>query len=76
MTTTAEQPWVKQHELHVFKQTEQSIDASGWRLINGTGLLHALCNCGYSTGWIPRDQMPSREQLTADHGEPFRSILS
>ncbi|MBC2904019.1 hypothetical protein [Streptomyces cupreus] len=70
------QPWTTPHELRVFKQWERRPDgASGWMEAQPTGQVHLLCNCGYSTGWIQHEQMPSREQLVAEHGEPLGSIM-
>lgn len=70
MTETA-QPWATQHQLHVYGQTESRPNpTTGWWERRATGLVHLLCNCGYTTGWIPRDQMPSREQMLDEHGSP------
>lgn len=69
--TETPQPWAARHELHVYGQTESRPNpATGWWERQSTHLIHLLCNCGYSTGWIPRDQMPSREQLLSEHGTP------
>ncbi|MDX3016743.1 hypothetical protein [Streptomyces acidiscabies] len=70
-------PWTTTHELHIFKQAlrRPSDDAQWWET-QSSGLVHLLCNCGYSTGWIPQDQMPSREQLLNDHGTPHHSVMT
>ncbi|MFJ6645780.1 hypothetical protein ACIQPS_08975 [Streptomyces sp. NPDC091290] len=63
------QPWTQPHELHLFAQTvHRPAEDSDWREAQRTGLVHLLCNCGYSTGWIPRGQMPSLDELSAEHG--------
>lgn len=74
-TATAETAWTMSHQLHVYCQVESKPDAvTGWWTHQATGLVHLLCNCGYSTGWIPQDQMPSRQQIVAEHGAPNREI--
>jgi hypothetical protein len=69
-------PWAKPHELRVFKQTEHRPGEGGWMEAQHSGQVHLLCNCGYSTGWIPREQMPSRDELLADHGAPLGSVMT
>ncbi|MFD5874023.1 hypothetical protein [Streptomyces sp. NPDC060322] len=73
-------PWAKQHELHVYNQTEArpgkpEADGTAWMDVRSAGMVHLLCNCGYSTGWISRRDMPSLEQLQTDHASPFRSTI-
>lgn len=69
--------WSKPHQLHMFRQVEQRPgEGSGWMEAQSAGLIHLLCNCGYSTGWIPEDQTPNRAQLLADHGVPFSSVAA
>ncbi|GAA2108758.1 hypothetical protein [Streptomyces synnematoformans] len=75
ISVTTEQ-WTKRHELHLFRQAEQRPSSAGWTECQGTGLVHLVCNCGYSSGWIASDDMPSVEQLMADHGKAFRSIVA
>jgi hypothetical protein len=71
------QPWVKPHVLQVFKQVERRPDkGSGWMETQGTGLVHLLCNCGYSTGWISREQVPNSEELAAEHEKPLASVMT
>jgi hypothetical protein len=65
--------WVRGHRLYVHQQTEARAgqsDATGarWQETRGTGLLHLVCNCGYSSGWILREDMPDLDQLKAEHG--------
>lgn len=67
--------WSKRHELHIYCQVESRPGSvSGWRENQSTGLVHLICNCGYSSGWIPQDQMPSRDQLVGEHGAPTREV--
>jgi len=73
---TAHKAWAAVHELHVYKQVEQLVADSRWVEAQPTGLVHALCNCGYSSGWIPDEELPSRSELVAAHGVPFGSILA
>lgn len=72
--------WTKQHELHLHNQVETKpgepeADGTAWMDARSAGMVHLLCNCGYSTGWIPRSDMPSREQLQADHGSPSLHMI-
>jgi hypothetical protein len=75
MTSTG-QPWSNVHELQVFNQVEQRPTDSRWVETQATGQVLVLCNCGYVTGWIPRDQMPDRAELVAAHGVPFASLMA
>jgi len=67
------QPWTTGHDLSVHNQIESrpgpaQEDGITWADNRSTGMVHVLCNCGYSSGWIPRQEMPSFEQLRAAHG--------
>lgn len=67
--------WTTEHMLHLFNQIESrpaAADHKGrrWMERRTTGLALAVCNCGYNTGWIPRDQMPSAGELLRRHGIP------
>lgn len=75
MTDTAAGPWTTGHQLVVRRQWQTRpgpLDkASGvrWAETRETGLVLAACNCGYTTGWIPRADLPSRAEL-GTHGYP------
>lgn len=32
-----------------------------------TPLAHYLCNCGYSSGWVPEDTLPLGSDFIAEH---------
>lgn len=68
--------WTTPHELHIHRQTEAHRGDDGWLVVQGTDLIHLLCNCGYSTGWISRAELPTREQLLAEHGKPLQSLMT
>ncbi|MFE7966144.1 hypothetical protein ACFU0X_24430 [Streptomyces cellulosae] len=71
--------WVRGHRLYVHQQTEARAgqrDTTGarWQETRGTGRLAVVCNCGYSTGWIARENMPNLDQLRSEHGAPYETI--
>lgn len=68
---SASQPWTPTHSLSLFTQTEvQTREDGAWVSRRPTGLVNLVCNCGLSTGWIPRDQMPDDTELQG-HGVPL-----
>jgi hypothetical protein len=71
----ADRPWSNVHELRVFRQVQQRRMDSGWIETLPTGQALALCNCGFTTGWVDQDQMPDRAALVAEHGVPHRSVM-
>lgn len=76
MSDPSAAPWTTNHTLHLIAQTQSrptpAADAQGdhWMEHRPTGLAIAVCNCGYTTGWIPKDQLPSLGQLIARHSPP------
>lgn len=71
--------WSKGHRLTVHNQIESRPgpaqgDGASWLENRAVGVVHLLCNCGYSSGWIPRAEMPDPDQLKAEHGVPFESL--
>lgn len=72
---TAE-PWAAEHRLQVVAQTEArptgAADSQGrhWLERRATGLAIAVCNCGWTTGWVPADELPSMPALLGRHGAP------
>lgn len=67
------EPWTLDHRLHVFNQIESrpgqpNEKGEQWMERRLTGLVLAVCNCGFNTGWIPRDQLPSSGELLGRHG--------
>lgn len=72
-SVTGPDQWTAEHRLTLLAQTESSagtIDHRGQRWLDrrSTGLVLAACNCGYTTGWIPRAELPSYEWLLGKHG--------
>lgn len=71
--------WATDHTLHLFNQIERrptpAADSQGqhWTEARKTGLVIAVCNCGYSSGWIPRSKLPGRLTLLAQHGTPLHT---
>lgn len=39
-----------------------------------TELVHYLCNCGYSSGWVPVDSVPTSSEFIAQHA-PSQDVL-
>jgi len=35
-----------------------------------TELAHFTCNCGYSSGWVPKDELPLASDFIRDHLPP------
>ena len=73
--TTAANTWATEHRLTVLAQTEgrpSAADSHGQRWLErrATGLVLAACNCGYTTGWITKQTLPSSAWLIARHGVP------
>lgn len=71
MTTQAEPTtWVANHQLHLLNQTASRPGPGGWVERQPTGLSLAVCNCGYSSGWVATDQLRPAE-LLSEHGMPL-----
>ncbi|MFJ5059037.1 hypothetical protein ACIP96_06410 [Streptomyces nigra] len=71
---TAPTTWATPHALHVAQQIQSRLgpaDEEGqrWMEHRRTGLVNASCNCGYSTGWIPREQLPATDELYRQHSD-------
>lgn len=73
--------WTLAHSVTIHHQYQERPgalvdDGSGMRWIDAkpTGLAIALCNCGLNTGWVPRDQLPSAEQL--GDGEQHTTLMA
>lgn len=71
--------WSKAHRLHIHNQIESrpgpvEDDGTSWLENRSAGLVHLVCNCGYSSGWIRRQEMPDPVQLKAEHGAPWESL--
>ncbi|WP_143608487.1 hypothetical protein [Streptomyces sp. CB03234] len=65
--------WTKRHQLHVRHQVESrpgpaEPDGTQWIEHRATGMVHLLCNCGYTSGWIPVQELPSMGELLDRHG--------
>lgn len=70
--------WATDHTLHMFNQIAQQpgpADSEGRHYMEArkTGLVIAVCNCGYSSGWVPRGKLPGHLSLLAQHGTPVRT---
>lgn len=68
-------PWELEHTLHYLTQIETrpgAADEHGnrWADHQFTGLTHAVCNCGYTTGWVPSDSVLAPADLIAAHSQP------
>lgn len=73
--TTTPGPWELEHRLHYLNQIETrpgtpKDDGTRWAERRLTGLVNALCNCGYSSGWVPGDGMPLPSDMFAAHPHP------
>ncbi|MGW3416474.1 hypothetical protein [Streptomyces phaeochromogenes] len=71
-TAPVEEPWVLDHQLHLLAQIESRPglpDAKGdrWMDRRTTGKVMAVCTCGLNTGLVDRGELPSIEQLAAEH---------
>ncbi|MEU5769808.1 hypothetical protein ABZ782_28225 [Streptomyces asoensis] len=72
--------WSKPHRLTIHNQIESrpgplEEDGRAWLENRSAGMVHLLCNCGYSTGWIRRQDMPDPTTLKAEHQAPYESML-
>ncbi|MET9876565.1 hypothetical protein ABZZ36_18350 [Actinacidiphila glaucinigra] len=68
--------WTTDHKVTLLAQVESrpaAADSQGqrWMERRHTGLVLAACNCGWTTGWVPKDQMPSTAELLGRHGVPM-----
>lgn len=70
-TETKAEPWALEHTLHLLTQTEILAGSDGWSERRPTGRALAVCNCGYISGWVPRDELPPVATLLAEHGLPL-----
>lgn len=72
---TAPGAWATEHRLTLLKQIAgrpSAADSEGqrWMEHRHTGLVLAACNCGYTTGWIPTEELPSEAWLLSHYGIP------
>lgn len=75
MTKPDDRPWTRNHQPHILMQMDArsgqaTADGTRWTERRLTGLGVALCDCGYTTGLIPREQLPDTAQFAAEH-PPF-----
>jgi hypothetical protein len=67
------EPWTLEHRVHLFNQDEvrpgpPDSDGTRWVERRLTGKANAVCNCGWSSGWMDRDELLAmREQLKTEH---------
>lgn len=61
------EPWTLEHDVHLFIQNEVRPGPSMWLERRLAGKANVVCACGFTTGWVTRDQLPTREQLSAEH---------
>lgn len=55
-------PWKLEHQLHYINQIETRVsavkdDGTQWAEQRLTGLATVVCNCGYTCGWAPLQQL-------------------
>jgi hypothetical protein len=70
--TANEEPWIVSHDPRVWRQHEArpgppQADGARWVERRLTGMGAASCSCGYTTGLVPRDQLPDAQQFAAEH---------
>ena len=63
------QPWTMDHDLSLLAQTQSRPGDDGWMERRPTGKVRAVCACGYDTGLVERSELPSYEQLEAQHSQ-------
>ena len=73
--TTNPGPWEFTHRIHYLNQIETragapTADGTQWAENRLTGLVNVVCNCGYSSGWVPRDGMPLPADMIGAHPHP------
>lgn len=66
------EPWTMSHQLHVLNQIESrpgppDDDGVRWMERRLTGKTIAVCPCGLNTGLVDRSELPSIEELAAQH---------
>ncbi|MEE4546474.1 hypothetical protein V2S66_31480 [Streptomyces sp. V4-01] len=67
-----EEPWKPDHNPHILLQLEARPGPPNARGIRSTerrltGYGTACCSCGYTTGLLPRDQLPDLLTLVGEH---------
>lgn len=69
------QGWAMDHHLQLLVQTEHRADPDPSRGTERrhTGLAMAACSCGYTSGLLPREELPDDEALRALHPRPSRA---
>ncbi|WP_031514829.1 hypothetical protein [Streptomyces sp. NRRL F-5123] len=75
--TNDDAPWTLNHQPRILIQNEArpgapDTDGRTWTERRLTGLGVAFCDCGYTTGLVPREQLPDGLQFAREH-PPFGS---
>jgi hypothetical protein len=60
------------HDPHVVRQVNSCTGTEHATHRELTGLALHYCNCGYSSGWVPVDSLPTPAAFIADHQPYFR----
>lgn len=72
---TVEAGWELEHRLQGLAQIRSRPgppDEQGrqWMVRETTGLVSYQCNCGWSTGWVPRETVPLPDEAHRLHPAP------
>ncbi len=65
----SEETFEVRHEPKTVFQVESCVSPGGHHALHRrfTGLAHYTCNCGYSSGWVPRGTLPPPTDFIRDH---------
>lgn len=68
----SDEPWTLNHDPHIWRQHEARPgppDKDGVRSTERrfTGLGTATCSCGYTTGLVPKEQLPDLLDFFGEH---------
>lgn len=57
------------HIPRMFDQVESCVDPGDGHAVHHrrTGLVNYTCNCGYTSGWVPKGELPIPYDFTLDH---------
>ena len=77
----SEEPWGLAHQPHILMQSEArpgpaNTEGARWTERRLTGMGTALCSCGYTTGLLPREQLPEIRAFVGEHTPSGRPDLA
>lgn len=57
------------HSPHTLAQVESCVDPGDHHAVHRrfTGLVNYVCNCGFSSGWVPKDELPDSPDFILAH---------